>query len=413
MNIMILAFRVSGLDGVSLEISHWKEILEKMGHKVTLMAGELDRGGLLLPELHFKWPHVYQIHERVVSKADSFEDVERGVFTIAGKIEGKLREVLRRNGQIDVLIVANVFSLPMHFPLAVALARIIEEYSIPTIAKHYDFWWERQRYLKSNLFKFFEKWFPPKLSQIKHVVINSIAQAELKRRFDISADIISDTFDFASGNYMKDSYSNHFRGDFKISEDEIVFLQPTRIVRRKRIELSIEFIKALGDSQAVLVVAQNEGDEELGYQKQLSELVKKANIKCRFIGDRVGFSRKIQGGRRIYNLWDCYLNADFVTYPTELEGFGNQFVETMYFKKPIILTPYAVFVADIAPLGFETVVLPHAVTTEAVDQVKQLIKDKAIYQEMVEKNFLLAKSHFSYEIVEKKIEKLFNEMNLV
>ena len=128
----------------------------------------------------------------------------------------------------------------------------------------------------------------------------------------------------------------------------------------------------------------------MGYQKQLSELVKKANIKCRFIGDRVGFSRKIQGGRRIYNLWDCYLNADFVTYPTELEGFGNQFVETMYFKKPIILTPYAVFVADIAPLGFETVVLPHAVTTEAVDQVKQLIKDKAIYQKMVEKNFLLA-----------------------
>ena len=66
--------------------------------------------------------------------------------------------------------------------------------------------------------------------------------AELKKRYGLDADIISDTFDFASGNYMKDSYSNHFRGDFKISEDEIVFLQPTRIVRRKRIELSIEFI---------------------------------------------------------------------------------------------------------------------------------------------------------------------------
>ena len=410
MNIVFLSFRIAGLDGVSLEAVHWKEILERMGHKVTFLAGELDRSGVLLPELHFKWPYVYQIHERVVYGDEKYEDVERGIFTLAGKIEGKLREVLRHNGKVDLLIVANIFSLPMHFPLTVALSRIVGEYSIPTIARHHDFWWERQKYLESSLFKFFENWFPPKLPTVKHTVINSIAKAELKKRYGLDADIISDTFDFASNKAVADSYSKHFRPDFEIGAEDKVFLQPTRIVPRKRIELSIEFIKALNDPNAVLVISQREGDEQPGYEKKLKKLAQETGIRCKFIGDRVNSQRKIISGKRIYTLWDCYVNADFVTYPTEVEGFGNQFVETMYFKKPIILTPYPVYKSDIAPLGFETIELNGANFGKAVAKVNSLIADGQEYDRLVEKNFKIGEKHFSYDSTREKIKKILQTL---
>src|SRR3990172_412262 len=190
MNIIILGYRVSGLDGVSLETVHWKEILTRMGHKVTLVAGELDREGVLIPELHFKWPKVAGIHDRVVYGHESYEKVEKAIFEVAGNIEGKLRKLLRNDKQCDLLIVPNVFSIPMHFPLAVALKRVIEEFSINTIARHHDFWWERERYNKSQLFGFFEKWFPPKISSVKHTVINSLAQKSLKEKTGLESAII-------------------------------------------------------------------------------------------------------------------------------------------------------------------------------------------------------------------------------
>ena len=222
--IWFIATRISGNDGVSLEAVRWRNILVRMGHKVTLVAGELDRPGILIPELHFNWPKVTELHDKVVYEKNHYRKIEREVFEVAGKIEGRIREAF--NGtKPDLLIVANVLSLPMHFPLAVALTRVIDELEIPTIARHHDFWWERKKYLKSHLFHFFERWFPSKLSNLKHVVINSIAREELKKRTGIEADVIWDSFDFKNNiKAKKDRYSKNFRNDFEIERDDLVFL---------------------------------------------------------------------------------------------------------------------------------------------------------------------------------------------
>jgi glycosyltransferase involved in cell wall biosynthesis len=36
-----------------------------------------------------------------------------------------------------------------------------------------------------------------------------------------------------------------------------------------------------------------------------------------------------------------------VTYLSGYEGFGNAFIEAIYFKKPIIVNRYSIFVEDI------------------------------------------------------------------
>jgi mannosylglucosylglycerate synthase len=413
MNVTILGYRVSGLDGVSLECVNWKNVLEKMGHQVTFVAGELDREGILLPELHFKSPKVAKIHDQVAYNNTDYKKVEHRIFLYAGRLEAKLRNHFRKYGKPDLLIVPNVLSLPMHFPLAVALARVIEELAIPTIARHHDFWWERERYNKSHMFEFWKRWFPPKAPHLYHTVINSIAKDELKKRTGIKAKVIWDSFDFSKPRQEMDSFAAHFRNDFGITQNDFVFLQATRIIPRKRIELSIEIISQLNDPRAVLIIAGHEGDEAPGYLDYLKALAKEKQSRILFIGDRIDSQREMKGKRRTYTLWDCYINCDAITYPTAIEGFGNQLVEAIFYKKPVIMTPYPVFERDIQPLGFETILMKdHVVTEEVLSQVRQIMNNPEKIKPMVEKNFELGKKYMSYEWVEEKLQQFFKEMKL-
>jgi hypothetical protein len=51
-----VATRISGTDGVSLEISKWVDVLEGMGHACFYIAGQCDRPveiTAVIPEAHF------------------------------------------------------------------------------------------------------------------------------------------------------------------------------------------------------------------------------------------------------------------------------------------------------------------------------------------------------------------------
>lgn len=407
MRLGYLSFRIAGTDGVSLEAERWKVILTRMGHSITFIAGELDQPGLLVPQLHFTHPEIYKIHELVVNNNINYRKVEREIFALSGEIEGELRSSFR-NIALDGLIVSNVFSLPIHFPLAVALERVISEFKIPTVSRNHDFWWERERYLKSHCFEFFKRFFPPNHPFIKHVTINSIAQQELKERMGIESQVIGDSFDYANPKLARvDNYSNNFRSDFKISPNDFVFLQATRIVPRKNIEASIELVRRLNDPRIILVLAGYAGDESGDYSSKLKRLAKKAKIRTKFIGSRIKCEREVIDGMRFYTLWDCFINCDFSTYPSTMEGFGNQYLEAVYFKKPVFINRYRVYLADLEPLGFENVAISDGkVTNESVNQVRNLLQDSRKIKSIVEKNFKIATANFSFEATEKKLIKL-------
>ncbi|MBP9759663.1 glycosyltransferase family 4 protein [Candidatus Dojkabacteria bacterium] len=406
MKIWFLSTRIAGNDGVSLEAFRWKKILTRMGHKVTFVAGELDQGGILIPELHFSNPKVVDLHDKVVYGKSNFKKIEAGVFEMAGKIEGKLREAFNGH-RPDLLIIANCLSLPMHFPLAVGITRIIEEFKIPTIARHHDFWWERKRFLKSSCFPFFKRWFPSNSPYIKHVTINSISQMQLKEKMGIDSTVISDTFDYLKTKTKLDNFNKNFREDFNIKNDDIVFLQATRIVPRKRIEIAINLVKKLKNNKIILVMAGHAGDEGYLYYNKLVKLAEKSNIRYIFAGDYIGLTRKIDvDGRRVYTLWDAFINADFMTYPSEVEGFGNQYIESACFKKPVIITPYPVYESDIKPLGFKSIEISKELCEDDLKKVTEIINNKLNMKKMVDNNFELGKKHFSFEATAEKISKL-------
>ncbi|MFZ3031388.1 MAG: glycosyltransferase family 4 protein [Microgenomates group bacterium] len=396
---------MAGNDGVSLEAERWKKILTRMGHKVVFIAGELDGSGIVIPEMHFTYPEAYWVHEEIVDNHVAYKKVEREVYSLAGKIEGSLRVELNRI-KPDVLVVANVFSLPIHFPLAVALERVITDLKIPTVARHHDFWWERKRYLKSSCFAFFKKFFPPTNPLIKHVTINSLTATELKKRCGIESVVIGDCFDFNNEKVYSNGFSARWRNDFGITKKDIVFLQATRIVPRKQIELSLELVSRLNNRRIVLVLAGRDGDESGNYIKKLEELAKQKGVRVKFIGCRVGAKREIIDGVQTYTLWDCFHNCDLTTYPSAVEGFGNQFIEAAFFRIPIFVNRYPVYKKDLEPLGFETIAINGRITNKTVKDVASVLTDKEKVRNITNKNFEIARKNFSFEAVEEKLKLL-------
>ena len=99
------------------------------------------------------------------------------------------------------------------------------------------------------------------------------------------------------------------------------------------------------------------------------------------------------------SLWDVYPHADFITYPSLYEGFGNAFLEAVYFKKPLLINRYATFVQDIEPKGFDLIVMDGYLTRKTVLKVKEVLESPDRRAKMVDTNYEVASRHYSYAVL--------------
>ena len=194
-----------------------------------------------------------------------------------------------------------------------------------------------------------------------------------------------------------------------ISSNEFLLLQPTRIVPRKRIELAIDLASRL-ELPCTLVISHAAGDEGTSYETYLKKHADLIHVRVLFMADLFDLQRgRSAAGDKIYSLGDIYQHADLVTYPSTIEGFGNAFLETLYFKKPIVMSTYEIFRIDIEPKGFKAVTFGDYITDETVEQVEGLLGDKEMVREMCEINYELARRFFSYNVLESRLAVLLNE----
>ena len=122
-------------------------------------------------------------------------------------------------------------------------------------------------------------------------------------------------------------------------------------MQRKGIEHAIELVSRLGE-KAVFVISHASGDEGHEYESRVHDFARLMGIRAVFVSELIADKREIKDGKKIYTLQDIYPYADFVTYPSLIEGFGNAFLETIYFKKPILVNNYSIYSTDIKPKGF-------------------------------------------------------------
>jgi glycosyltransferase involved in cell wall biosynthesis len=310
---------------------------------------------------------------------------------------------------IDLLIPENALTIPMHVPLGIALAEFISETQFPTIAHHHDFYWERNRFLINAVDEYLRMAFPPKLSNIANVVINSDAQEQLALRTGISSIIIPNVLDFENPPPVKTSNGHLIYGKLGLKPEDVIILQPTRIVQRKGIEQAIDLVKALNNPKYKLVISHEAGDEGHQYADWLREDARKNGVDLRFINTKVSDPFNEEGvNNGGVTLWDIYPQADFITYPSLYEGFGNAFLEAVYFKKPMLINRYSIFIRDIEPKGFDLVVMDGYLTDNNIQSVKEILENPELRGKIVNRNYEIAKQHFSYTVLRKRLSFLMN-----
>lgn len=445
----IIHYRVGRTDGVSLEIAKRKEILTSLGHKVHMIAGEFSNGhDYLIPELEADLPENIEVKENAFSfyKRNSLTPAKlmRQIDIISDNIKESFLHYHQKN-KFDILLIHNIFSFSLHLPAAKAFAEIVAEENIPAIVTNHDYYWEREEYIDVSDKKvrdFLDTYIPYKHPSIAYISINSLAQKELIHRHGINSTVIGDILDFNKPAWQIDNYNKTLLSDIGAKENDLIILQATRIIKRKGIELAIDIVQELtkrkhelvgkklyngktitDDSDIVLVLPGYTELADRSYRAKLEQKISKVNIKALFVNEFIGATRKL-GSKKRYSLWDSYAHADIVTYPSLFEGWGNQFIETMFAKKPIILFEHPVFKADIKKesyfyisLGDEVVdtdtnglvqVEEHIIQKVSQEAINTLISKKTSLQ--LAKNFATGKQNHHITVLADFLAKKINDL---
>jgi glycosyltransferase involved in cell wall biosynthesis len=410
-NIGFISTRLGGTDGVSLETAKWVHILNKLGHECFYFAGECDHPperSSIVPEAHFQHPQVLDLTR------DLFDDYIRSSSTSSQiqELSRYLKEQLYQfvhKFELDLIIVENALSIPMHVPLGLAISELIAETSIPTIGHHHDFSWERSRFSVNAAADYLGAAFPPNLNSIRHVVINSFAASQLASRKGISSTLIPNVMNFDNPPPQPDDYVKDFRKDLNILPNEHIILQPTRIVPRKRIELAIELTRRL-DMNCVLLITHKSGDEGTDYENYLHDYAKILGVKVIFGTNKINhFRAQSSDGKKIYSLADAYQQADLISYPSTIEGFGNAFLETLYYKRPIVISTYEIFKTDIQPKGFRIIGFDEFITEETVRLARYVLENLQFGEQMAEHNYETGRRYYSYNALETNLVALLRQ----
>jgi len=453
----ICHYKIGKTDGVSLEIMKRKKMLENMGYQVKLIAGASGFGDqdklkdtvIIIPELDFDHPGIVQIKEtafagfELIKNAKEYEDEDallENIKTVAGTIKKAFLEI-NDEEKFDYLFLHNIFSHGRHIAAAKAFYDIIKDTKIGAVAFHHDFYESYgEMYVPhtSEIERYLDKYVPPSLEYIKHVTISSLWKSKLsKKKANLQSMVFPDTFDFKQIPWVVDSYNKDLLKTFKLKDNDLIILQATRIVERKAIELTVDLItelnkrkkeligkklyngKVLDDkSDIVLAFGQFAERASYGYARKLIQKMKKQGVKFRFLNRRIEHERRDKKDRKVYSLWDAYVFADLISYPSTWEGFGNQFLEAVFAKKPIVLFEYPVFEADIKKRGYRYVSLGSSFKSDhqklayiekerlknATEKTIETMLDPRTEQ-IVDKNYSIAKKYNGEKVLVKLLGK--------
>ncbi|HEX6270105.1 MAG TPA: glycosyltransferase family 4 protein [Anaerolineales bacterium] len=433
LRIGFVSTRFEGTDGVSLETEKWATVLESLGHTCFYFAGKSNRPAehsRIVPEAFFghpavaainsasfdsEWgtddlleftnPEIHCPHRRAMHHRIRPPRLTHRVHELADYLKTQLYAFVRDFG-IELLIVENALAIPMNIPLGLALTEFIAETGFPTVGHHHDLYSERTRFQINCVSDYLSMAFPPNLPSLRHIVINSVAALAINQRLGISATVIPNVMDFEHPPAPPDEYAQDVRAALGLAPDELLFLQPTRVIDRKGIEHAIELTRRT-ELKACLVISHASGDEGNGYEKRLREFSDLLDEPVHFVSDIIGDRRaQTPDGRKIYSLWDVYPHADLVTYPSILEGFGNAFLEAVYFRRPIVVNNYTIFKLDIKPKGFRVVEFEGYITESTIEQTLDVLADSALREEMAEQNYRIAERYYSYSVLSRHLQTL-------
>lgn len=472
LNIGILHSLIGKNDGVSIVIDQSVEAMVNhleipLGNIYFLSAHTSPRFNSFTDEVFW---HKNDIHKEIVNNFSSEPPpfLDSMIHENAMYAKEVIEKFIEKN-KIDFLIAHNT-SHPYNFITAVGLGYYLEErrrkgYTWPkVISWWHDSYFERGKFSSPN--KVVKKYlqYLPGLELDGIVFINKTQPdyakiimkkygrndyKEYLRKYSV---IIPNTCD-VSWNWKSrdwkssklqapepDSYNRSFYRDIGLLDkikkrdltinDAVILLQHTRVVPRKKIETAIDFGFKLEEKFRknnnrkciVLLVSGHSGDEEEEYKTFLKNYADEKGRRCpdaEFIlifGEKNIFShRDIIVDKKYYKFSEIPLivaaSGGIGTYFSEIEGYGNNLLETVSSGLPTVINKYEIYENEIEPLGFKLPSIKNGKLTEkVVHEAYELLTDIPARNKLIAHNLKVLEKRLSHRIIAKKLAPFFERV---
>ncbi len=313
----------------------------------------------------------------------------------------------------DLVVVENVFGLPLNPGYAEALAGLLEAEEIPALLRHHDLIWQRAEFdlgrIPPVVAERIARTFPPRLERAAHVVINEMSRKELEAR-GIPATLVYNGFELPEPDDVSHSYARKAEARRLLGMDEewLLLVQPTRAIERKGLPDSLELGARLAERLGIDVRLLVCGPPEDGYQTRLAELrSRKRSLAVGDTGKRAGsFELMLGEGRLPIDL--AYQAADFIVFPSRWEGFGNPVLESVAWARPLVVRRYPVL-EELEATGLQFL---HWDPDPVESVLWWLGLDESCRHRILAENLHIASQKFSISSLANAIEKVLEWLGL-
>ncbi|MBU0974670.1 hypothetical protein KKD03_03135 [Patescibacteria group bacterium] len=381
-----------GTDGVSLQAQETQVFLNSLGAKTFSLAADTTESEISSnsPELDYHNKNVTCLRDKILDQdmadldQETLDQQENALLTKinngADVIYQQMITFIDEN-RLDIVHIRNLSALPfLHIQAAVAVHEVIKNRpETRFILHHHDFYWEGpdatkyvSKYEKIN--KLVNKITAPNFENTRHICINTIAQAELKKRKGVVSTFIPDGFDFDKEvEEMSQEDKKELLEKYGIKENDLVLALTTRTRKNKGYQTAIRIVKSIQDKRKLLENHENgvgrssktfdsesnifllviqSADFDSEYYSKIKEYAKEMGVKLVFIGDDIvadaQYTNEDQsaGKHSFYSFIKSGI-VDGVLYVPTHEGWGNQAIEAAWAKIIMMMFGYPVAVKDI------------------------------------------------------------------
>ncbi|MCG2676696.1 glycosyltransferase family 4 protein [bacterium] len=313
--------------------AHAKEML-KHGYKVKVVAGRGERFHKNIPVA-------------IIPGADSLSKVnkeinaelERGVvsakfYRLTDSIYRRLTQELKN---VDLAIIHNVLTMHFNLSFTAALEKYIREHPKKRfIAWCHDATFNDPIYKKKAKNRYPWNMISRPIPKVRYVAISCQRQRQLSHLFQINSKkitVVPDGIDHRSFLDLNEDALKIFK-KFNLFNRELVILLPTRMVKRKNLELAIKITKELNKKLRSTLIITGPPDphniDSMRYYRSLKDLRNKSRTKKKVIflyeeGIKVDYSI----------LRSLYLLCDMLLFPSTQEGFGIPLLESGLVNLPV------------------------------------------------------------------------------
>jgi glycosyltransferase involved in cell wall biosynthesis len=324
--------------GVEEIVRQHASLLTRYYHNVKVFVGEGAKfsGNIEVesnPLLGSRSKEVLEAHQ------SSVEGRSENLEYLTERIQDYLLDSLKG---FDVLIAHNVLSMPFNLPLSAALHRIGQEGLIPIISWNHD-----SPYFYADYPEHLDL-FPWNMIKRAYAGIHYVVISESRKKMFANLyggrkqlSVIPNGID-PIRFFRLDPSTVRLIQEQRLFEAEFLMVQPSRLHRRKNMELSIRVTRSLRDlglKARLLITGAHDPHEpkSLEYYHELKTLAAKLGIEedVLIMAEYVFESGETLSADRI-TIRDLYLISDILFLPSLQEGFGIPLLESGMIRLPIV-----------------------------------------------------------------------------